>query len=67
VFEQLHQRLGEPTPADTTLGLAEAPDMVSLIFESEVEEYLQRLESLLAGPEPQLFAEISTIAQDLVA
>ena len=65
VFEQLHQRLGDPTPADTTHSLAEAPDMVSLIFESEVEEYLQRLESILADPEPQLFAEISTIAQDL--
>lgn len=65
IFEQLHQRLGEPTSADATLGLAESPDMVSLIFESEVEEYLQRLESILADPEPQLFAEISTIAQDL--
>ncbi len=67
VFKQLEQRLGEPIPGDTTHLLEEeGQDMVSLIFESEVEEYLQRLESILADPEkPQLFTEISTMAQDL--
>ena len=68
VFEQLYQRLGEPTPLDSaTLLLPEdGQDMVALIFESEVEERLQQLESILADPEkPCLFEEISTMAQDL--
>lgn len=67
IFEQLEQRLGDSTPADTTLELGEdGQNMVSLIFESEVEEYLQNLESILADPEkPQLLVELSNMAQDL--
>jgi len=68
MFEQLDRRLGASMPADTAaLELPEdEQDMVTLIFESEVEEYLQNLESILADPEkPSLFAEISNMAQDL--
>lgn len=68
VFEQLYQRLGEPTPVDTATLLLpeEGQDMVALLFESEVEERLQLLESILADPKkPCLFEEISNMAQDL--
>lgn len=68
VFEQLYQRLGEPTPVDTATLLLpeEGQDMVALLFESEVEERLQLLESILADPKkPCLFEELSNMAQDL--
>lgn len=67
VFEQLSQRLGDSTSMDTTPELPEeGQNMVSLIFESEVEAYLQQLETILAAPEkPQLLAELTNMAQDL--
>lgn len=67
VFEQLNQRLGDSTFIDTTPELPEdGQNMVSLIFESEVEAYLQQLEIILADPEkPQLFEELTNMAQDL--
>jgi chemosensory pili system protein ChpA (sensor histidine kinase/response regulator) len=67
VFEQLSQRLGDSTSMDTTPELPEeGQNMVSLIFESEVEAYLQQLEVILADPEkPQLLAELTNMAQDL--
>lgn len=69
VFEQLHQRLGDPAPLDaaTLLWQEEGQeDMVAMIFETEVEECLQRLESVLAQPEqPSLLEEVSTMAQEL--
>ena len=64
VFEQLHQRLGEPQVED--IMPEDGQDMVGLIFETEVEECLQRLESLLAEPnKPSLLEELSIMAQDL--
>ena len=68
VFEQLLQFRGEPTPEDTAALLLpeDGQDMVSMIFETEVEGCLQRLESVLADPEkPCLFEEISIMAQEL--
>ncbi|MBW4637468.1 MAG: hybrid sensor histidine kinase/response regulator [Gloeocapsa sp. UFS-A4-WI-NPMV-4B04] len=67
VFEQLNQRLGDSTSMETTPELPEdGQNMVSLIFESEVEAYLQQLEAILADPEkPQLLEELINMAQDL--
>ncbi len=68
IFEQLYERLGAPQAEDlTTLLLPEdGQDMVKLIFETEVEGYLQRLESILAESEQScLFEELSIMAQEL--
>ncbi len=68
VFDRLHQRLGAPTLEDTVALLSpeDGQDMVAMLFETEVEEYLERLESVLADPEkPCLLAEISTMAVEL--
>jgi len=70
VFEQLHQLKGDPTSGDSdaaTLLLPEdSQDMVAVIFETEVEGCLQRLESVLADPQqPCLFEELSIMAQEL--
>ncbi len=65
-FEQLHNILGE-VQAETVSAISEdGQDMVGLIFETEVEEYLQRLESLLAkDSKPDLQAEVTEMAQEL--
>ena len=67
-FAQLHQIIGDPqsTP-DLNMMSEDGQDMAGLIFETEVEEYLQRLESLLGGDVPNidLPAEIATMAQEL--
>jgi len=66
VFDLLYQRLGTPTPNDTLTLPEESQDMVSMIFETEVEGCLQRLESVLADPERYCLAEeISTMAEEL--
>ncbi len=68
VFEQLYQRLGEPPDEDTLESLVqeEEQDIVALLFETEVEECLQRLEAILALPQkPRLSEELSTLAQEL--
>lgn len=64
VFEQLHQRLGDQQVEDIIP--ENGQDMVGLLFETEVEECLQRLEFLLAEPnKPSLLEELSIMAQDL--
>jgi len=68
VFEQLYQDLGEPRPEEAVESLSPEAglDMVKMLFESEVEGYLQQLESALANPEKSgLVAEVTAIAQDL--
>ncbi|MGK7875483.1 MAG: response regulator [Xenococcaceae cyanobacterium] len=68
VFNQLHDRLGDPQPEDaTTLVSAEVgEDMKVLLFETEVESCLQRLESVLDNPEmPCLREEFEIAAQEL--
>ena len=68
VFDQLYQRLGAPQAEDTATLLLpenEEQDMVAMIFETEVEGCLQRLESVLSDPEkPCLFEEVSIMAQE---
>jgi chemosensory pili system protein ChpA (sensor histidine kinase/response regulator) len=67
VFEQLHQRLGDPDPEEIfTPSAQDEQDMVRMLFETEVEGYLQQLESVLANPEKSdLLAEVSEMAQEL--
>lgn len=67
VFDQLYQLIGSPQAEDdNSIGGDDGQDMAALIFETEVEDYLQRLELLMANPqEGNLREEISTIAQDL--
>lgn len=68
VFEQLYQRLGDPQQEETVTQLLpqEGLDMGKMLFESEVEAYLQQLEAALANPDKSnLAAELTEIAQDL--
>ncbi len=68
VFDELHSRLGDPTPEDaaTILSTDEGQDIVPLLFETEVNECLERLESLLAAPdELDLQTEVATLAAEL--
>lgn len=68
VFEELRERLGEPTPEDvsTMLSPEEGQDILPLLFETEVEGCLQRLESVLADSEqPCLKEEVAIMAAEL--
>ena len=52
VFAHLHDRLGDPVADDATtmLGAEEGTNVAALLFETEVEGCLNRLESVLADP-----------------
>ncbi|MER3491576.1 MAG: hybrid sensor histidine kinase/response regulator [Mastigocladus sp. ERB_26_2] len=69
VFEELHQLLGEPTPEDATTILSPEDDgqnIIPLLFETEVEGCLQRLESVLADhQQPCLKEEVAIMAAEL--
>ncbi len=69
VFDELHQRLGDPTPEDasTMLTPEDGQDIIPLLFESEVEASLQRLESILADKQSAstLKEEVSIMAAEL--
>ncbi len=66
-FEQLHQILGEASATSLAMMSEAGQDMAELIFETEVEEYLQHLESLLVAnlPAIELQAEVANMAQEL--
>lgn len=53
IFDELHDRLGDPTPEDasTMLSPEDGQDVIPLLFSTEVEGCLQRLESILADSE----------------
>ncbi|MEH2463419.1 hybrid sensor histidine kinase/response regulator [Nostoc sp.] len=68
IFDQLHDRLGDPTPEDasTMLSPEDGQDIIPLLFGTEVEECLQRLESILADSEqPGLHEEVVIMATEL--
>lgn len=68
VFEELHERLGDPTPEDASSMLSpeDGQDIIPLLFETEVEGCLQRLESVLADSEqPCLKEEVAIMAAEL--
>ncbi len=67
-FDALQDRLGEPQPEDEAALLsAEAgEDMVSLLFETEVDSILARLDEVLDHPDlPCLQSEFAIAAQEL--
>ncbi|MEH1941139.1 MAG: hybrid sensor histidine kinase/response regulator [Nostoc sp.] len=68
IFDELHDRLGDPTPEDasTMLSPEDGQDVIPLLFATEVEECLQRLESILADSEqPGLHEEVTIMAAEL--
>ena len=68
VFEKLHERLGDPVEEDASsmLGPEEGTNVAALLFETEVEGCLNRLDSVLADPQaPCLEEELSIMAQEL--
>lgn len=68
IFEQLHERLGDPQPEDAAalLSAEMGEDMSTLIFETEVEELLQKLEnSLQSSATTNLLEELLLAAQEL--
>jgi two-component system, chemotaxis family, sensor histidine kinase and response regulator PixL len=71
LFEQLYQILGDPKEGEETQLVAEETgqgmqDMVNMIFETEVEGCLQRLEKIMATPgQPCLREELSIMAQEM--
>ncbi|PSB30962.1 hybrid sensor histidine kinase/response regulator [Chlorogloea sp. CCALA 695] len=68
-FAQLQTLLGDAQSSDDSIALMpeDGQAMAGLIFETEVEEYLQRLESLLAANPSaiELQAEVTLMAQEL--
>ncbi|WP_071189610.1 hybrid sensor histidine kinase/response regulator [Trichormus sp. NMC-1] len=68
IFDELHQRLGDPAPEDITTMLSpeDGQGIIPLLFETEVEEYLQRLESMLANSSQlELHQEVGIMATEL--
>jgi chemosensory pili system protein ChpA (sensor histidine kinase/response regulator) len=68
VFEELHARLGDPSPEDAASMLSpeDGQDIIPLLFETEVEGCLQRLESVLAdSAQPCLKEEVAIMAAEL--
>lgn len=68
IFEQLNEHLGKPQPeADFSIIATDGDREIKvLLFQTEVEEYLQRLETALPeSSPPALRGELSSIAQEL--
>ncbi len=69
IFDQLTERLGEPQAEDAASVLSPETDgqaVIALLFETEVEGCLQRLETVLADPgQPCLREELTILAQEL--
>ncbi|NJL22073.1 MAG: hybrid sensor histidine kinase/response regulator [Leptolyngbyaceae cyanobacterium SM1_3_5] len=67
IFTQLHDRLGDPQDEDaqSLLSPEDGQDIVPLLFETEVEGCLARLESVLNAQDPCLREEAEVLAQEL--
>jgi two-component system, chemotaxis family, sensor histidine kinase and response regulator PixL len=68
IFDQLYELLGEPQPEDAVsmLGGDDGRSIIPVLFETEVEGCLQRLQTVLENPEqPCLQEELSILAQEL--
>jgi two-component system, chemotaxis family, sensor histidine kinase and response regulator PixL len=68
VLSELHARLGDPQPEDeiANLSIEAGEDMRVMLFESEVESCLSRLEEVLANPsQPCLKEEFLIASQEL--
>ncbi|MGF1513644.1 MAG: response regulator [Elainellaceae cyanobacterium] len=69
LFDQLHERLGDPQEEDAAsiLSPEENQDILPLLFQTEVEGCLQRLEGVLEGDRHCLYEETEILAQELGA
>ena len=67
VFDQLYDLLGEADPEDANLLLSsdENQDIIPVLFSTEVEGCLGRLESAISSNTPQLREEVNILAQEL--
>ncbi|MEB3214212.1 MAG: response regulator [Leptolyngbyaceae bacterium] len=67
IFDQLHDLLGEPQEEDASsiLMMEEEQDIVVMLFQTEVEGCLQRLEAALANDSPRIQEEVEILAQEL--
>lgn len=69
IFDQLYEQLGEPQPEDAASVLSPESDgqaVIALLFETEVEGCLQRLDAVLSDPnQPCLREELMILAQEL--
>ena len=67
IFDGLHDTLGEPSAEDAAsiMDTDEGQDVMPLIFQTEVEGVLERLETLLEERSSNLQAEVITMAQEL--
>lgn len=66
-YQQLHERLGTPQDEDaySLLSPEDGQDIIPLLFETEVEGCLQRLESAICEQSPRLKEEVEILAQEL--
>jgi chemotaxis family two-component system sensor histidine kinase/response regulator PixL len=68
IFDELQDILGHPPEEDITTIIVpeDGQEIIPLLFETEVEEYLQSLETLLANSEhTNLATEVATMATEL--
>ncbi len=67
IFDQLYSTLGEPSAEDAAsiMDTDEGQDVMPLIFQTEVEGVLERLEALLEEQPTNLQSEVVVMAQEL--
>ncbi|MEO0394725.1 MAG: response regulator [Cyanobacteria bacterium P01_A01_bin.137] len=67
IFEQLYDILGEADPEDENILLSsdENQDIIPVLFSTEVEGCLTRLDSAISSRTPQLREEVAILAQEL--
>ena len=67
LFEQLHEQVGEADPEDASVMLSsdDSQDIIPVLFETEVEGCLVRLEAAIQAQSPQLKEEVDILAQEL--
>lgn len=67
VFEKLYEILGEADPEDANalLSADENQDIIPVLFSTEVEGCLERLDAAISSQTPQLREEVSILAQEL--
>ncbi len=67
VFDQLYEILGEADPEDENILLSsdENQDIIPVLFSTEVEGCLNRLETAISAHTPQLREEVDILAQEL--
>ncbi len=67
IFQQLRDRLGDPVDEDahSMLSPEDGQDIIPLLFQSEVEGCLGRLEAVLAEQSPCVREEVEILAQEL--